>query len=198
MKAAATIDTDRPGGKQSARKRLLAAADELFYAEGVQTVGIDRVIEHAGVAKATLYNTFGSKENLVRAYLEGRHEATVDKIRRAVERHTDPRAQLLAIFDAQAELFSRPDFHGCAFITASAEAPDGGLIQGAADDYRAEIRGLFTELAGHAGASDPESLGKQLQLLYDGGGLSARMDRDPHAAAAAKAAAEVLLDAALR
>ena len=52
--------------KQSARDRLLAAANELFYAEGVQTVGIDRVIERAGVAKASLYNTFGSKENLVR------------------------------------------------------------------------------------------------------------------------------------
>ena len=62
--------------KHSARERLLAAANELFYAEGVQTVGIDRVIERAGVAKASLYNTFGSKENLVRAYLESRHEAT--------------------------------------------------------------------------------------------------------------------------
>ena len=66
--------------KQSARKRLLAAANELFYAEGVQTVGIDRVIEHAGVAKASLYNTFGSKENLVGAYLEGRHEATLERL----------------------------------------------------------------------------------------------------------------------
>ena len=53
----------------AARSRLLAAADELFYSEGVHTVGIERVIEHAGVAKATLYNAFGSKEGLVRAYL---------------------------------------------------------------------------------------------------------------------------------
>ena len=60
----------------SARERLLAAASELFYAEGVHTVGIDRVIERAGVAKASLYNTFGSKEELVRAYLESRHART--------------------------------------------------------------------------------------------------------------------------
>src|SRR5262245_65625833 len=59
--------------RPSARDRLLDAANELFYAEGVHTVGIDRVIEHAGVAKATLYATFGSKDELVRAYLEGRH-----------------------------------------------------------------------------------------------------------------------------
>ena len=59
-----------PAAKPSARERLLTAADELFYQEGVHTVGIDRVIEQAGVAKASLYNTFGSKDELVRAYLE--------------------------------------------------------------------------------------------------------------------------------
>src|SRR5271156_2335603 len=103
--------------KQSARERLLTAANELFYAEGVQTVGIDRVIEHAGVAKASLYNTFGSKENLVQAYLEARHQTTVDILRRAIDRHSDPRQRLLAVFDAQAELFAEPSFRGCAFIT---------------------------------------------------------------------------------
>jgi AcrR family transcriptional regulator len=182
----------------SARERLLAAADELFYAEGVQTVGIDRVIERAGVAKASLYNTFGSKENLVRAYLDGRHQATVVAIRRAIERHTEPRARLLAVFDAQTEIFCRPDFHGCAFMSASAEAPDGGLIQVAADEYRTEIRQLFTELADHAGVSNAARLGQQLQFLFDGAGISAQMDRDHAAATAAKAAAEVLLNAALR
>jgi len=184
--------------KESARERLLAAASELFYAEGVQTVGIDRVIEHAGVAKASLYNTFGSKENLVQAYLEGRHQSTLDRLQNSVERHSDPKRRLLAVFDAQAEMFAEPGFHGCAFITASAEAPDGGLIQHAADDYRVEIRGLLTGLAREAGASDPDALGRQLQLLYDGGGLAAQMDRDPSVGAATRAAAEVLLDAATR
>jgi AcrR family transcriptional regulator len=181
--------------KPSARERLLAAANELFYTEGVQTVGIDRVIEQAGVAKASLYNTFGSKENLVQAYLESRHQTTVDRLRRSVERHSDPRQRLLAVFDAQAEMFAEPGFHGCAFITASAEAPDGGLIENAANAYRAEIRSLLTELAADAGVSDPATLGRQLQLLYDGAGLAARMDRDPHVAVAAKAAAALLLDA---
>ncbi|QZA19325.1 TetR/AcrR family transcriptional regulator [Mycobacterium malmoense] len=196
--SAPTIDTKSRGIRGSARERLLAAASELFYAEGIQTVGIDRVVEHAGVAKASLYNTFGSKENLVRAYLEARHEATLARLRRAVERHSDPRQRLLAVFDAQAEFFAEPAFRGCAFVTASAEAPDGGAIQHAADEYRAEIRGLLAELARQAGAADPAALGRQLQLLYDGAGLVARMDRDPHAAATAKAAAEALLDAATR
>jgi AcrR family transcriptional regulator len=183
--------------KLSARERLLAAADELFYAEGVQTVGIDRVIEHAGVAKGSLYNTFGSKENLVRAYLEARHEATLAKLRRAIERHRAPRARLLAVFDAQAEIFANPGFRGCAFTTASAEAPDGGGIAQAAEDYRREVRELFTDLARQTKAAHPETLGRQLQLLFDGAGLSAHLDRDPHAADAARAAAEVLVDAAI-
>ena len=184
--------------KHSARERLLAAANELFYAHGVQTVGIDRVIEQAGVAKASLYNTFGSKENLVQAYLEGRHEATLERLRAGVARHRDPRQRLLAVFDTQAEMFAEPSFHGCAFITASAEAPDGGVIEHAADDYRADIRNLFSGLAEEAGAGDPAALGRQLQLLYDGGGLAAQMDHDPDVAAAAKAAAMLLLDAATR
>jgi AcrR family transcriptional regulator len=190
--ATRTTDTRRPP-----RERLLAAADELFYTNGVQSVGIDRIIEHAGVAKASLYSTFGSKENLVRAYLESRHAATIERLRDAVAQHTDPRERLLAVFDAQGELFARPDFRGCAFVTAGAEASHGSRIEQAADDYRAEIRALLTGLAGQAGAPDPATLGRQLQLIFDGGGLSARMDRDPSVAAISRATAEALLDAAL-
>lgn len=193
---AATIDKQAGAVKGSARERLLAAACDLFYAEGVQTVGIDRVIERAGVAKASLYNTFGSKENLVRAYLENRHKSTLAKLRRSTESGSDARQRLLAIFDAQSQIFAEPTFHGCAFVMASAEAAEGSVIQHAADEYRAEIRGLLTELARQAGVSDPALLAHQLQLLFDGGGLSAQMDRDPKAAAVAKAAAEALLDAA--
>jgi hypothetical protein len=102
------------------------------------------------------------------------------------------------VFDAQAEMLAEPSFHGCAFISAGAEAPDGGLIEHAANDYSADVRNLLTGLAGEAGAGDPAALGRQLQLLYDGGGLAAQMDCDPDVAAAAKAAAALLLDAAIR
>jgi AcrR family transcriptional regulator len=184
--------------RPSARERLLAAADELFYTEGVQTVGIDRVIEHAGVAKASLYNTFGSKEALVRAYLDGRHNGTVERLTRVLERHTDPRERLLAVFEAQGELFAEPGFRGCAFVTASAEARPGSVVERAADDYRAWVRDLFAGLAEDAGVADPDALARQLQLLYDGAGLAARMDRDPAIARSARAAAAALLSAAPR
>ena len=182
--------------KPSARERLLAAADELFYDEGVRTVGIDRVIEHAGVAKASLYNTFGSKEELIRAYLEGRHARIAARITTYIDRYDTPRERLLAVFEAQGETFKLPGFHGCAFMSASAEARQGDLVDQAADAYRAWVRGLFTELAEQAGVPDAASLARQLHLLYDGASISARMDDDSDAAVASRAAAEVLIDAA--
>jgi AcrR family transcriptional regulator len=184
--------------RSSARERLLAAADELFYAEGVQTVGIDRIVERAGVAKASLYNVFGSKEELVAAYLASRHERTTSRLTRAIKKIKDPRQKILAVFDVQAQQFEQPDFNGCAFMSASTEAPTGGLVERAADQFRAEIRGMFTDLAEQAGAPDHARLGRQLHLLYDGAGLAARMDhRDPAIAPSARDAARALLDAAL-
>jgi AcrR family transcriptional regulator len=115
----------------------------------VQSVGIERVIETAGVAKATLYNTFGSKEALVRAYLEEQHADTVGRLTAAIA------------------------------AAASSEAPRGGLVERAADEYRAAIRVMFRDLADEAGPADPDMLAAQLQVIHDGAGLGARMDRRP-------------------
>ena len=183
--------------RPSARERLLAAANELFYVDGVHTVGIDRIIEQAGVAKASLYNTFGSKDELVRAYLEMRHDSVTQLITHAVERYDTPRERLLAVFEGQEELFAQPGYRGCAFARASAESHPGDAAELAADAYRRWVRALLTELATQAGVPEPEVLGRQLHLLYDGSGQSARMDRDGAAAAAARAAAATLLDATL-
>ncbi|QXC59224.1 TetR/AcrR family transcriptional regulator [Aquihabitans sp. G128] len=183
--------------RPSARDRLLAAADELFYAEGVHTVGIDRVIERAGVAKATLYSTFGSKDGLVRAYLEGRHAERRDRVLAHVERHTDPRERALAPFDALDDRIAQPGFQGCAFVNASAEADEGTAATEVSREVRAWTRALFTELATAAGAAEPAAVGRQLHLLYDGATLSARMDREADAARAARAAAAGILDAAI-
>ena len=180
----------------TARQKLLAAADELFYAEGVQSVGIDRIIERAGVARASLYNTFGSKESLVEAYLLARHAGTAARLTAAVAAAPDPRARLLAVFESQGELFAEPGFHGCAFVAASTEAPPGGLVEKASDGYRSWILELFRSLAADAGAIDPDALASQLQLVYDGAGLTARMDRTPAVRIASLAAATALVDAA--
>jgi len=180
----------------SAHDRLLAAANELFYAEGVHTVGIERVIERAGVAKASLYSAFGSKDELVRAYLRGRAEARQRRIAARLALHAEPRERILSVFDLLGELAASPTFRGCAFLNASAEGPRGetGVTRVCADQ-RAWTLGLFIELARDAGAGDPERLGQQLVLLYDGASVGASMDGGTAAARTARAMAEVLLDA---
>jgi AcrR family transcriptional regulator len=184
--------------RTSARERLLDAANELFYAEGVQTVGIDRIIERAGVAKASLYNLFGSKEELVAAYLASRHDRTSGRLTRAMDQVDDPRQKILAVFESQAQQYQQPGFNGCAFIAATTEAPSEGLVEQAADRFRAWMRAMFTDLAEQAGAAEPGSLGRQLHLLYDGAGVSGRMDHgDPELGSAVLNAAVALVDAAL-
>jgi AcrR family transcriptional regulator len=184
--------------RSSARERLLDAASELFYEEGVHTVGIDRVIERAGVAKASLYNVFGSKDELVKAYLARRHAMTSERISSGLADYASARDKLIGIFEIQATTFAKPGFRGCAFIGASSESPrPGGPVETAADEYRAWIRGLFADLAREAGAADPESLAKQLSLVYDGTVISAWMDRDPTAVATSLSVATALVDAAL-
>jgi AcrR family transcriptional regulator len=191
------VEPSRNTSTPSARERLLAAADELFYAEGVQSVGIERVLERAGVAKASLYNLFGNKEGLVLAYLRARHDGTTDRLMAEVDRHRDPRRRILALFDAQAQVFAQPGFRGCAFVSALTEAPLGGHVAQAAIEFRAWVRNLLVSLTQEAGAPDPLELARQLNIIYDGGITAAWMDHDPSIASSSRAAAEALLDAAL-
>jgi AcrR family transcriptional regulator len=180
----------------SARERLLAAANELFYEEGVHTVGIDRVIERAGVAKASLYSTFGSKEELVRAYLKARAEERQRRVSAVIAKHEAPRAQILALYDDLGERAADPTYRGCAFVNATAEGPRGeNKVSQVCTDSRGWMRGLFIELARDAGARDPELLGRQLVMLYDGAAVAASMERDVEAAGRAKQMASDLLDA---
>ena len=194
-----TTSGESDTARGSPRERLLEAAGELFYAEGVQSVGIDRVIERAGVAKASLYSTFGSKEELVRAYLDERHARIVGRLQDAADAvdPADPVARILAVFDAQAERFPAADYHGCAFIAAAAEAPRDGRIDEATRAYRGEIRDLFTQLSTAAGALDPTLLASQLQVLYDGASTAANLDRNASIAGPVRAAAASLIAASL-
>lgn len=178
------------------RERLLATAGELFYQEGVHTVGIDRVIAEAGVAKATLYSAFGSKDGLIAAYLEDRHRALRERVERAIGRRPSPRDGLLAIFDVLIELAGEPGYRGCAFANATAEA-HAESAAAAADAYRGWLRHTFSTLASQAGAADPDALGQQLHLLWDGVAQSARRDRSQRAGRVARDAAATLIDAAV-
>jgi len=182
----------------SARERLLASASELFYAEGVHTVGVDRIVAHAGVAKATLYTLFGSKDGLVQAYLTARHDRARERMSRELAvRYETPRERLLGVFEVQGLLFVEPGFRGCAFVGANAEVTDGTSVKEATERYRAWVRSLFLDLAREAGAAEPERLAAQLVLLYDGAGISAWMDHDPDTAQTSTSVAATLVDAAI-
>lgn len=188
--------TKQPVQQPSARERLLETASRLFYAEGVHTVGIDRILEESGVAKASLYKTFGSKEALIAAYLDQRHQRQVVRIADALASADTPRGKILAVFDSQARLFERPDYRGCAFAAATAEGPAGSPTEAKSREYRTYVRDIFRDLAAEAGARDPETLARQLHLVYDGAQQAARMDHEATVAATARRAAETILDAA--
>ncbi len=179
-----------------ARDRLLDAASELFYEHGVHTVGIDTIIERAAVAKATLYSAFGSKEELVRAYLEARHASRRATVLAEMALHDDPRRKLLAVFDVLVTTVKQPEFRGCAFANASAESGPDSAAAEVTRKARAWLLGVLAEQATALGAADPAGLARQLTLLYDGALAQSRLDRGPGVATAAKAAAEELIDAA--
>jgi len=180
--------------RRNAKQRLLQAADELFYSEGIHTVGIDRVIAHAGVAKGSLYYSFTGKDELVSEYLTERHGRWAERVSAGVEAHTDPRDRILAVYDALGTLFAQPDYRGCAFMNAIAEAAPDSVEANAATAFRAWVHILFLGLATDTVAADPKQLAEGLVVLYDGAVATAQMDRAPEAARTARRTAELVLD----
>jgi AcrR family transcriptional regulator len=150
-----------------ARRRILDTATGLFYAEGVHAVGIDRIIAEAGVAKATFYNHFPSKEDLVLAYVQEQ-----DQLGRAAAEalpEQPPRQMILALFDRIAEAARQPGYRGCPFINAAAEYPDPtSPVRQAIDDHRRWSRDLFRDLLVAGGHPDPDRTADILVALNDG------------------------------
>jgi AcrR family transcriptional regulator len=180
--------------RRTAKARILHAADELFYNEGIHAVGIDRVIAQAGVAKGSLYYSFTGKDDLICAYLAHRHSRWAERINAGVAAHTDPRDQILAVYDVLGALFAQPDYRGCAFVNATAEAAPDSVETRAATTYRAWVHQLFLDLATATGTADPHHLADTLVLLYDGAVATSQMDRTPDAARTARRTAELILD----
>jgi AcrR family transcriptional regulator len=183
--------------RKSARERLLAAADELFYEEGVNTVGIDRVIERAGVAKASLYDCFGSKDELIRAYLQGRHDAREARITAKLQQYDSPQKKILGLFDALDDVIAKPGFRGCAFVRASAEARSGSGVKDVCEASRGWTLALFTRLLREAGAKGVARRAQQLVLLYDGALVAGHVDGNLGAADAAREVAALILKTAI-
>jgi AcrR family transcriptional regulator len=176
------------------RELLLDAAYRLFCRDGVQAVGIARIIEEAGVSKMTLYHHFQTKEDLVLAVLERREEVwTQWVIDETLRRGATARDQLLAIFDVLDEWFQRDDYEACLFIRCLLEVRDRSSPIGQASISHIDtVRAFLRELCLGAGVRDADELAHQWQILMRGA-ICAAAEGHLDAAERARAIAEVLL-----
>lgn len=177
------------------RERLLDSAYELFSRRGVRAVGIDEVIAHAGVAKATLYKHFRSKDDLVLAFLERREERwTKGWVEAgATARGSTPEERLLAIFDLFEEWFCAADFEGCSFINVLLEMGQAHPAGTASVAHLGNIRTIVERLAAEAGLRDPEEFARSWHILMKGSIVSAA-EGDSRAAARARAMGALLIE----
>jgi AcrR family transcriptional regulator len=177
------------------RERLLDTAYELFSRRGIRGVGIEEVIEHAGVAKATLYRHFASKDDLVLAFLELRHQGWTDDIQLAQTRHTDggPEQRLLAIFDVLDERFHSKDFDAYLFFNALVEMGADHPAGQASVRHVEHIRSMVRQLADEAGLRDTDDFARSWHILMKGSVIAAA-EGDPDAAEHAKAMARSLIE----
>jgi AcrR family transcriptional regulator len=152
------------------RERILAAADALFYAEGIRAVSADRIIAEAGVSKVTFYRYFPAKDDLVLAYLRGRADWERTLVEQARAAHPgDPAATLAAFAEAIAEVGCAPGFRGCPFINAAAEYADPEHpVRRTVAAHRAWFAGLLTELLTELGVAAPGRAVEHLMMLRDG------------------------------
>ena len=179
--------------------RILNVAAELFYAEGLRATGVDTIIAKAGVAKATFYKHYPTKDDLVLAFLERRDRDWRGWLEERVEALSPaPAGKPLAIFDALGERFARGDYRGCAFINSIVElARRDHAVHQASDAHKravtAYVEGLLVPLSPKI---DPAVLAAQIVMLMDGAIVTAMRQGDTAAAPLARQTAAALLAAA--
>jgi AcrR family transcriptional regulator len=194
-------DGAAPAGRRGrARQRLLEAAARRFYADGLAATGIDMITAEAGVAKMSLYNNFASKADLVRAYLEARHEEWLGLYRRRLDQAHGPREGVLAVFDAyadHAEQAYEHGFRGCGLLNAAAELPAGDPGRAVVRAHKEEVEDL---LAGHLDGllpgrpADARALAEHLSFLLEGAIARAGLEGDSVRLRHARQLASALLD----
>jgi AcrR family transcriptional regulator len=184
--------------RPSKRDELVRQALDIFYREGFRAAGMDLLAAETGISKTTMFKHFSSKEELILAVLRLRDQDYRNWLFRRMEQAGAPRAQLLAMFDALAELFADPEFRSCLFIKAASEYPDPGHpIHAQATEHRRLLFLQLQKIAAAAGAKNPEALARALLLLKAGAMVSAHLDHEADPAGNAKAAAKTLLETAL-
>ncbi|MGO4146828.1 TetR/AcrR family transcriptional regulator [Paenarthrobacter sp. YAF11_1] len=178
------------------RERIVATADELYNAKGIQAVGMDELRSAAGVSLKKLYGEFPSKSSIVMAVLERRHQSWTEGLDATVQQAGTPRERLLAIFDYLAGWFCQDSFRGCGFINSFAEL---GAVSPEVAEYARKHKESFQEYVAHltVEAGAPAYLAPQLAILAEGAQTTAAIAGTADAAGQARQAAEVLIGAAL-
>ena len=191
--------TPKGGGRAEAtRRRLLDAADGLFYADGIRSTGVVAIAERAGVTKMTFYAHFASKDELVCAYLRERDTRWRELLEGMLAEHEAPGDKLLAVFDAYREFGVLGGLRGCAFVNCAAEFPDRGHpARRVAREHKAAMRRRLADLAAEAGAEEPEVLAEGLFVLLEGSYVTAAMEGDEGVVDRARRLAEDLVSAAV-
>lgn len=195
MSAQPNVDAPGRGGR-GARQRILEAATRLFYQEGINATGVERLADEASVSKRTLYQHFPSKTAVVEEYLRCLRRGVGDPVSpspAAVER--TPKARILALFDAPP---AGMPLRGCPFHNASVEAGEGmpevhDIVEAHKRSY---VDGVIA-LARAAGAANPKLLGNQLAILFEGAAALSTSLREPQPWGHARKAAQTLLDDAV-
>lgn len=181
------------------QEHILKTASELFYSHGIKATGIDAIVKATGVAKMSLYKYFPSKDALVLAHLHSRAESLRAHILSEMEtKSSQPKLQMLAIFEIFEEIASTPGFRGCPFINAAAEfAEESNPIQQASAEFYQSLCGLLAKLGNQAGMADPEELSKQLAMLITGAIIKEQIQRHSGSMRTAHMAAQVLIENSL-
>lgn len=181
------------------REKILATATNLFESRGIQASGVDTIIAEAGIAKATLYKHYPSKNLLVTAYLRDKSDRFYEWLNsRLISKKANSLEILIALCELVEQWIMTPEFHGLPFHIASVEFPDPDHpINQYSAVLAVELQGYLSKIAATAGAKDPEALGQQLTILFEGAALVERLSPGVGAAKRAKNAALTLIRASI-
>jgi AcrR family transcriptional regulator len=198
-KLAAEEAVEVPGkSAPDVRERILATAAALFYRRGVRAVGVDLVVEEAGVAKTSLYRHFRTKDDLVAAFLAREDEDFWSMWDQVADRHQeDPAGELTAHLEWIGERISRPNYRGCPQLNVAAEFPDHDHpARRVASAHKRELRRRFKGIAERLGVGRPDELAAQLSLLINGAFVSSQVLSADEATPLLRTTAQTLVDRA--
>lgn len=173
------------------RTRIVETASRLFYTQGYNSTGINQVIKEAAVAKASLYQYFPSKEDLLEEYLKVAAVNTNAMLQSTSEKYKNPKEKVLGIFDLLIKVSRQTEFNGCNFLNIASEIPNENIsVRSLIKKQKTYIRGMFADILKPSGK---EHLADELYLLFDGALVSSRVYGDVWPVKTAKKIAEKLL-----